>query len=725
MQTSILIFIRSHRERNFALFVEILKHLAPFFFALDHVNYARYLPIHIYDMENLPTSVHEEFLLGKWVLSKTCNKFSAIPFDQAHENENKYVKGDGGIIGITEKPETMRKWLVAGPELSRLLNTFEDKYSAVKDKSTSHHSQSIGQEKKFLKKVQNLVETINEMGNPFKDDFPELITLDSRKCLQGNSVANLRSLEKRGQDQYEKYVNDVIISKSSSIHDPIKKNNLQIFNVTSKKTVSTKESKVHILKNNAEVFGHLYIAMQNREGDLDNFFAHEIQSFPPSLSDLGNIYFPTSKSDILDCMKIGSKDCNDENQAPCNPEVVILDGGAVIHTLSVKKVSTFAEFADKVFVPHILSQLKVADRVDLVWDVYLENSIKDSTRQKRGLGVRRKVSGNVKLPSNFKDFLSDPTNKTELFQYLNSKLLSLDLPPNKHLIITQGEKVFSVGSNYCDMQNCDHEESDSRVVVHMLNALQHNLSNICIRTVDSDVICILISTFFNLLEIYPALNIWVAFGTSSNFRYIHINSVCSRLDKDFSRAIIAFHAFSGSDTTSSFRGKGKKTAWNAWISFEEVTEAFLFIVEHPFMRIEAESEIFKILKKYVIVLYDKHCTVDSIDQARKYLFCKKQKPMESLPPTRDSLYQHINRVVYQCGIWSSCTKSKLNVPSPSQFSWTMTTESWKTLWISIPQVSKSCKELIHCSCKKGNCSNFSCRKANLPCSEVCKCPYLS
>ena len=37
----VCIFIRVHRTRNFKLFVESLEALVPWFFALDHVNYAR------------------------------------------------------------------------------------------------------------------------------------------------------------------------------------------------------------------------------------------------------------------------------------------------------------------------------------------------------------------------------------------------------------------------------------------------------------------------------------------------------------------------------------------------------------------------------------------------------------------------------------------------------------------------------------------------------------
>ena len=47
----------------------------------------------IRDMKSLPATVRDEFEKdGHWVLSKTVNTFSAIPFDQANEQENKIVK---------------------------------------------------------------------------------------------------------------------------------------------------------------------------------------------------------------------------------------------------------------------------------------------------------------------------------------------------------------------------------------------------------------------------------------------------------------------------------------------------------------------------------------------------------------------------------------------------------------------------------------------------------
>ena len=80
------------------------------------------MPVHIRDMKSLPDTVKDEFKKhSHWVLSKTCNKFSAIPFDQAPEQENKIVKGCGGVIGLTENPTAFRGWMLSGPEMGRLL----------------------------------------------------------------------------------------------------------------------------------------------------------------------------------------------------------------------------------------------------------------------------------------------------------------------------------------------------------------------------------------------------------------------------------------------------------------------------------------------------------------------------------------------------------------------------------------------------------------------------
>ena len=70
LEILIFIFIRSHREGNFPLYVETLEALVPWFFALDHTNYARWVPVHIRDMKSLPSAVSKD-LQKYWVVAKT------------------------------------------------------------------------------------------------------------------------------------------------------------------------------------------------------------------------------------------------------------------------------------------------------------------------------------------------------------------------------------------------------------------------------------------------------------------------------------------------------------------------------------------------------------------------------------------------------------------------------------------------------------------------------
>lgn len=114
---------RSFREGDFELYIEAIKSLLPWIFALDNQNYARWLSVHLRDMldlQNRHPSVHSEFTKGSFVVHKTQNMFSSIPLDHAHEQVNALVKGKGGAVGLTESPAALRRWMVAGPELSRL-----------------------------------------------------------------------------------------------------------------------------------------------------------------------------------------------------------------------------------------------------------------------------------------------------------------------------------------------------------------------------------------------------------------------------------------------------------------------------------------------------------------------------------------------------------------------------------------------------------------------------
>ena len=53
------------------------------------------------------------------------------------------------------------------------------------------------------------------------------------------------------------------------------------------------------------------------------------------------------------------------------------------------------------------------------------------------------------------------------------------------------------------MQNCNREEADTRIVVHVMHALQQGEKTIPVRTVDTDVVVILVGTFYDLTATQP------------------------------------------------------------------------------------------------------------------------------------------------------------------------------------------------------------------------------
>ncbi|KAG0730168.1 hypothetical protein GWK47_028830 [Chionoecetes opilio] len=114
--------------------------------------------------------------------------------------------------------------------------------------------------------------------------------------------------------------------------------------------------------------------------------------------------------------------------------------------------------------------------------------------------------------------------------------------------------------------------------------------------------------------------IWVAFGTGKNFMYLDINAICYALGKDRSTALPMFHSFTCCDTTSAFFGTGKKSVWEAWNAYVEVTEAFNNLMNHPYMTVTVNCKEFQLLERFTVIIYNKKSNLDSVNEARRELF---------------------------------------------------------------------------------------------------------
>ena len=127
---------------------------------------------------------------------------------------------------------------------------------------------------------------------------------------------------------------------------------------------------------------------------------------------------------------------------PRNVNIIIIDGAAALNMVKPGNERTFSDYAASSFIPYIRAQLSYITRLDIVWDEYLENSLKATTQGKRGSGVRQRVVADNKLPRNWKEFLLVDQNKKELFKYLAECVTSIDA--EKQVISTHGKQVMSI-----------------------------------------------------------------------------------------------------------------------------------------------------------------------------------------------------------------------------------------------------------------------------------------
>ncbi|XP_076078833.1 uncharacterized protein LOC143048849 [Mytilus galloprovincialis] len=683
--------------------------LIPWFFALDHPNYARWLPIHVRDMFALDTiapSIATEFESGHFVVHKTHSTFSAIAIDHAHEQNNKLVKGKGGVIGLTENASQLLRWMVCGPEMARAVNEFElsqelIKHEQSKGPNVRHHEQVESKQKAFVKQVIALTATIEEMGNPFLEESEDLLVLDTRDIVDPKVANTVRNIEQIGNDKYHEYVRERLDKRTRPLSDPIKQNKLHLFRRQELRSESKEKRQISSLKQNCSLFSQLYVSCQVRDSDLDEFFPHENQAYPPSLSQFGQLRLG-SKSDLLVPLE---KMCVIVTEIP-DVDAIILDGAVIVNILKPRFCKTFEDYSKQVFLPHINNYLKSCSRIDVIWDEYRQDNLKALTRGKRGKGIRRRVQADSTIPGNWESFLRTDDNKTELFAYLAEQLLTLTPSVQTTVVSTKGSEVVcnKPDKNNGNLSPCNHEEADTRILLHVADAVKSGMQKIMIRTVDTDVVVIAVSAVHKL----NITSLWMAFGVGKNFRYIPVHEIALFMGPSKSNALLFFHAFSGCDQVSSFSNRGKKIAWDTWLSFDAVTEDFKLLTF-----------------KFVVLMYDRTSECLGVDAARKDLFMRKGRSIENMSPSSAALHQHIKRAAYQAGFcWGQALVKLQETPSPSIWGWKRNKEGlWEPFWTALQQASESCAELIKCGCKSENGCRGRCKcvKASLSCTALCKC----
>ena len=130
-----------------------------------------------------------------------------------------------------------------------------------------------------------------------------------------------------------------------------------------------------------------------------------------------------------------------------------------------------------------------------------------------------------------------------LYQVISVLLVSNLLLLNQHYPLHPFPLLFSCG-------DCNHEEADTRMLVHVEHSLVNGANQIGINSEDTDVLIILLGFFHQLQSKYNFSDVVIDFSRTKRYS---VSTLAEKLGTSICQALPFFHALTGSDTTSAFK----------------------------------------------------------------------------------------------------------------------------------------------------------------------------
>ena len=95
---------------------------------------------------------------------------------------------------------------------------------------------------------------------------------------------------------------------------------------------------------------------------------------------------------------------------------------------------------------------------------------------------------------------------------------------DKIIVATKNEKAVTndASTDLTDVSPCNHEEADTHILLHTLHQIRNKNRKVCISTVDTDIIVIALSKFYELSTV-GLEELWLEFGVGVNRKWIAVH----------------------------------------------------------------------------------------------------------------------------------------------------------------------------------------------------------
>ena len=125
---------------------------------------------------------------------------------------------------------------------------------------------------------------MEKMGSPFLEESQDLSVLDIQDIIDAWVDNTVRRVQSMGEDQYKTFVEEHLEKPTERITDTVPQNKLPLLSHPPVTAQSRQQTQLAALKSDCNLLFRLYVSCQTYDGDLDQFFTHENQATPPSLS---------------------------------------------------------------------------------------------------------------------------------------------------------------------------------------------------------------------------------------------------------------------------------------------------------------------------------------------------------------------------------------------------------------------------------------------------------
>ena len=252
--------------------------------------------------------------------------------------------------------------------------------------------------------------------NLFKGEEQDLVCLSRGKLATHEIERDLLQAEAFGEKAYKTFCKNRLESDPPKVkfHDKTTKLKLKTFGDLSKKMkVPRGTNKEVIIKVDRALFAQLIIIAENRELEMNDVLCHPLGPLPWALASADRSLRKTSKASLA---KELQKNMTAADMIP-QPNVRIIDGMAIVQRIRGDQ-KTFAEVPDSLMYM-VLNEGTDSQRIDVVFNVYRDNPIKNPKKEKRGSENShefRNIKADHKIHQ-WQKFLSNSKNKSLLINF--------------------------------------------------------------------------------------------------------------------------------------------------------------------------------------------------------------------------------------------------------------------------------------------------------------------